>query len=290
MTGSRALTHRPPVSAHVFPPAGSPDHPKGLRLRRGSPRSGDRHLTGEHHGGGRLHGGRLDAGRLDAGRADGRRLDARQSGSGRSRSGHHGQGRSGIRRLDITRLGGRRLGDRRHRRTIAAVLAGAGVLLGYSALRPTPGAPILVAARDLAPGVLRAADLRAVPLDHPPDGAIRSGAVGRVLAGPMRRGEPLTDARLLHTFRLPPGTVATPVRIADADVVRLISPGSTIGVLAAWEGQAAQLVADDVTVVTVPRADDDKGALIVLATTPAQAGTLAAAQAGGHLSIIIKPG
>ncbi|WP_144070103.1 SAF domain-containing protein [Nonomuraea indica] len=220
----------------------------------------------------------------------GGRLDTRRPGSDRSRIGQHGNEHSGLRRLGLRRLGGRRLGDRRHRRTIAAVLAGAGVLLGYSALRPTQGAPVLVAARDLSPGVLRPADLVAVPLDHPPDGAIRSGAVGRVLAGPMRRGEPLTDARLLHTLRLPPGTVATPVRIADADAVRLISPGSTIGVLAAWEGQAAQLVADDVTVVTIPPADDDKGALIVLATTPAQAGTLTAAQAGGHLSITIKPG
>jgi Flp pilus assembly protein CpaB len=104
----------------------------------------------------------------------------------------------------------------------------------------------------------------------------------------MRRGEPLTDVRLLNTFPLPPGTVATPVRIADIDVAQLISPGSTIGVLAAWEGQPAQLVADDVTVITVPRSEDDHGALIVLATTPDQASQLAAAQAGGHLSVTIK--
>ncbi|MFG3439296.1 SAF domain-containing protein [Nonomuraea sp. NPDC047897] len=217
---------------------------------------------------------RLGNGRPGNRHVAGGRLDARSP------------GREG---LGTRRPGGRRLGNR-HRRTLAAVLAAAGVLLGYAALRPAPGTPVLVAAHDLPPGVLRASDLRTVPLDHPPDGAVRSGAVGRVLTGPMRRGEPLTDARLLHTLRLPPGIVATPVRIADADVVRLLSPGSTIGVLAAWEGQAAQLVADDVRVVTVPQADDDEGALIVLATTPAQAGTLAAAQAGGHLSITIKPG
>ncbi|MFD1547276.1 hypothetical protein [Nonomuraea guangzhouensis] len=105
----------------------------------------------------------------------------------------------------------------------------------------------------------------------------------------MRRGEPLTDVRLLHSLPLPPGTVATPVRLADPDTAQLVAPGSTIDVLAAWEGQpTAQLVADNVTVVTIPKADNDHGALIVLATTPSQATQLAAAQAGGRLSITIN--
>jgi Flp pilus assembly protein CpaB len=108
----------------------------------------------------------------------------------------------------------------------------------------------------------------------------------------MRRGEPLTDARLLHPLRLPPGTTATPVRIADADTVALISPGSTIGVLAAWEpGQPAQLIADDIEVITIPghaKPDNQAGALVVLAATPPQAAQLAAAQATGHLSITIN--
>ncbi|MEV4221948.1 SAF domain-containing protein [Nonomuraea sp. NPDC049725] len=175
----------------------------------------------------------------------------------------------------------------RRRRLVAAALAAAGVLAAFVALRPAPGPTVLVAARDLAPGVLRPGDLRAVPLPHPPDGALRSGAVGRVLAGAMRRGEPLTDVRLLHSLRLPPGAVATPVRISDPDVVRLISPGSTIGVLAARDGAPAALVADDVTVLTIPDAPSDHGALVVLATTRSQAADLAGAQAGGHLSITI---
>ncbi|WP_219459941.1 hypothetical protein [Nonomuraea rhizosphaerae] len=104
----------------------------------------------------------------------------------------------------------------------------------------------------------------------------------------MRKGEPLTDVRLLHTYPLPPGTVATPVRIADPDTAHLISPGSTISLLAAWEGQQAQLVADNVTVITIPKADTDHGALLVVATTPPQAAQLAAAQAGGRLSLTIS--
>lgn len=177
----------------------------------------------------------------------------------------------------------------RRRRLIATVVAGFGVLSAYIALRPTHTPSVLVATHDLSPGVLKPGDLRPAALSPPPSGAVRSGAIGRVLAGAMRRGEPLTDVRLLHSLPLPPGTVATPVRLADPDTAQLIAPGSTIGVLAAWEGQPAQLVADDVTVVTIPKADNDHGALIVLATTPSQATQLAAAQAGGRLSITIKP-
>ncbi|NUR92023.1 MAG: flagellar biosynthesis protein FlgA [Nonomuraea sp.] len=180
----------------------------------------------------------------------------------------------------------------RRRRPVAAALAALGVLSAYFALRPATGPSVLVAARDLVPGVLRPGDLRTVPLADPPDGAVRSGATGRFLAAPMRRGEPLTDARLLHRLSLPPGTVAAPVRIADPDAVTLISPGSTIGVLAAWEGgQPAQLIADDIRVITIPQPGDDSrtgGALVVLAATPPQAAQLATAQATGRLSLTIK--
>ncbi|MFI6325497.1 SAF domain-containing protein [Nonomuraea sp. NPDC050556] len=183
----------------------------------------------------------------------------------------------------------------RRRRLVAAALVGVSLLCVLTALAPgQPGASVLVAARDLAPGVLGTADLSlaALPRSAVPDGALTAGAVGRVLAAPMRRGEPLTDVRLVGTAllaALPPGAVATPVRIADPDAARLIAPGSLVGVLAAWEGgQAAQLVADDVTVLATPATNDDHGALVVLATTTAQAGQLAAAQAGGRLSLTIK--
>ncbi|MFI6500313.1 SAF domain-containing protein [Nonomuraea typhae] len=175
------------------------------------------------------------------------------------------------------------------RRLLAAVLAAVATLTALLALRPPAGTEILVAARDLSPGTLRPGDLRPARVNAPPDGALRTHPAGAVLAVPMRRGEPLTDVRLLHPVRLPPGLVATPVRIADPDAAALIAPGSAIGVLAAWEGQSAQLVADDVKVLSIPKAKTEHGALVVLATTPTQAGQLAAAQAGGRLSIILKP-
>ncbi|PZG19051.1 flagellar biosynthesis protein FlgA, partial [Spongiactinospora gelatinilytica] len=102
----------------------------------------------------------------------------------------------------------------------------------------------------------------------------------------------------------PPGTVATPVRIADAEAAALLAPGDTIDVLAAGTGwgqdgtataSPAQTVADDVRVITTHKraatssANAGGGALIVLATTSAQAAELAAAQSGGRLSITIGP-
>jgi len=90
------------------------------------------------------------------------------------------------------------------RRVVAALLTLLAVVL---ALRPAPAAAgpsvgVLVATHDLPPGVLlTAADLRlaALPPDAVPSGALRdpAAAAGRVLAGPARAGEPLTDVRLL---------------------------------------------------------------------------------------------
>ncbi|MFI6817244.1 SAF domain-containing protein [Nonomuraea sp. NPDC050328] len=184
----------------------------------------------------------------------------------------------------------------RRRRLIAAVLTGVALLCVLSALRPGAGSTVqvLVAARDLAPGVLGAGDAHTVRLPRAvvPDGALAADPVGKVLAAPMRRGEPFTDVRLLGDSllaRLPAGQVATPVRIADPDAARLVRPGSTIGVLASWdESPAALPVADAVTVLSTPSGNSEHGALLVLGTTPEQAAQLAAAQAGGRLSIILK--
>ncbi|MGW4476449.1 Flp pilus assembly protein CpaB [Nonomuraea sp. NPDC004354] len=185
----------------------------------------------------------------------------------------------------------------RRRRLIAAALAALSLACALTVLRPGPGptTTVLVATKDLKPGTLHQGDLQPahLPAAAVPDGALSTGAVGRTLAAPMRRGEPLTDVRLVNPAllaTLPPGTVAMPVRIADPDAVRLLSPGDAIGVLAAWDsGQVAQTVAERVPVITIPAAESDSGALVVLAATPDQARMLAAAQAGGRLSVTINP-
>src|SRR3954453_13565333 len=130
-----------------------------------------------------------------------------------------------------------------HRRTIAAVLAGLAVLASLSALAPKrpPTRMVWTAAHDLAGGSpIRAADvvLTRIPLTLVPAGALQAGStvVGRLLAAPVRRGEPLTDVRLLGPSLLAalgrPGQVAVPVRLADgAAAAALARPGEVVDVL-----------------------------------------------------------
>ncbi|MEV5705315.1 flagellar biosynthesis protein FlgA, partial [Actinoallomurus sp. NPDC052274] len=142
---------------------------------------------------------------------------------------------------------------------------------------------------------LSAADVgvRALPARAVPAGTVRRAA-GRTLTGPVRRGEPLTDVRLRGGTLLDvagPGVVATPVRLADAAVVRLLHAGDRVDLLAARaEGPLpARTVAAAVPVVAVPRAgpDTDEGALVVLRTDRAQAAAIARAAVDSRLSVAI---
>ncbi|MGW5262575.1 SAF domain-containing protein [Microbispora sp. NPDC004025] len=199
--------------------------------------------------------------------------------------------------------GVRRLAARR-RRPIAAVLAGLAVACVLLAVRAPGGVEVLAAARDLPGGRLAPSDVMVVrlPPDAVPAGAYVPGTsvAGRVVAGALRRGEPLTDARLLGPglFRqalagqAPAGqVVATPIRIADPDAARLLSPGDVIDVLAAFEDGPfqARVIAQEVRVIARPPGRTDGGALLVLATTPGQAAQLAQAQAQGRLFVTIHP-
>jgi Flp pilus assembly protein CpaB len=131
----------------------------------------------------------------------------------------------------------------RHRRLFAAALAGAAVLATIAAVRPAAPATatVWVAARDLAGGApLSAGDLRPAAIAHDlvPAGAVPNAAAvaGRTLAAPVRRGEALTDVRLVGGA-LAGGygadLVAAPVRLADAGAAALLRPGDLIDVLAA---------------------------------------------------------
>jgi Flp pilus assembly protein CpaB len=207
----------------------------------------------------------------------------------------------------------------RHRRLLAAACAAAAVAFALPALRPAAprGVPVLTVARDLPAGAtLRPADVRPVtlPAAAAPDGLVRSGVAGRVLAGPMRRGEPVTDARLIGPGLLGgygPDLVAVPVRMADAESVRLLRPGDRIDVLATAGsfdaapdglGRAAgraRAVAWAVPVVTIPGRPSGaqsglgsgggagEGALVVVAARRDQAATLAATAHESRWSFVI---
>src|SRR5205814_10174501 len=90
------------------------------------------------------------------------------------------------------------------RRLLAALCAAVAVLATIRAVTPAPPRTVAVwaAARDLTGGApLATGDVRLVALTGSvvPAGALRAGVqvVGRFLAAPVRRGEPLTDVRLL---------------------------------------------------------------------------------------------
>jgi Flp pilus assembly protein CpaB len=196
----------------------------------------------------------------------------------------------------------------RYRGLIGGSAAGIAVLAALPVLAPGPGAtvPVLTAARDLRWGAaLVPSDLAVtqVPSASVPDGALTSTAEarGRLLASPVRRGEPITDVRLVGPSLLSePGLVAVGVRIADAGLAALVRPGSLVDVLAAGGGDeferpvglgSAEVVASGVRVLAVPggRRTGLDGALVLVAATEAQAARLAAAAALGRLSIVLRP-
>ena len=198
----------------------------------------------------------------------------------------------------------------RHRILLAAGLAAAAVAAGLTAVAPPqePRALVLTAAQDLAAGAaLVPEDLVAVAVPQAlvPEGALRdaAAAVGRLAAGPVRRGEPLTDVRLLGAALLPSGgggaagraggDVAVPVRVAEPLVAVLVQPGDRVDLLAASAegGPAAAVVATAVRVLSVPAVRDDhgEGTLVVVAADRAIAARLAAAAVTSRLSVVVLP-
>lgn len=187
-------------------------------------------------------------------------------------------------------------------RTVAArrVVAGALVVLAaVAALRSDPDAdrtPIVVAARDLAPGIeLSAADLRLETRSAAtvPDGSQSDvgAVVGARLAGPARRGEVLTDVRLLGP-RLAESTAGpdariVPLPLSDTALLDLVRPGDVVDVLAAATSDTGadakpQVVATDAVVVLVSEKPKGAGAgrdRVVLVALPAHSANDVAAAA-----------
>ncbi len=189
------------------------------------------------------------------------------------------------------------------RRGLAATCAALGVLAAIQAVRaPTsPTTPVLVASHDLVGGrVLGADDLvvREYAVGTTPAGTVTdAGSVaGRVLAAPLREGEPLTDVRLVGPGLLDgyPGKVVTPVRVADADAVRLVSVGDLVDLVASDpESGRTGTVAVAAPVVAVPRSRSgsgplESGALLVVAVSATESIDLARAAASSVISVTFR--
>lgn len=202
-----------------------------------------------------------------------------------------------------------RAGDllRSYRRWIAAALSGIAVIAGVSAARPSPQptVAIWVAAHDLAGGnALSRSDvaLRRVPPGDVPAGILPAShsPVGRLLAAPVRRGEPLTDVRLLSPAllaRTGSGTdLAVPVRVSDgAAALALVQAGNTVDVIATNDTAAAGApvtampVVEDVRVLAVPdHTNADGGGLIIVAANSADAAALARIPVGDRVSVALR--
>jgi Flp pilus assembly protein CpaB len=200
------------------------------------------------------------------------------------------------------------------RRLVVAVLVAIAVICGIDAARPAPPATrsVWVAARDLSGGApLATSDVRLerLPALDVPGGAVStaSAPVGRLLAAPVRRGEPITDVRLLGPSLLgatdEAGAVAVPVRVADGPAaIALVHPGDLVDVIEASDDESGLRASDDgntvvhdVRVLAIPArqsgtssdGDDDAGLLIV-AADPHQANALAQAAVGARLSVAVR--
>lgn len=214
-----------------------------------------------------------------------------------------------------------------HRRVLAAALVAGAVGSALLVLAPPkpPSSAVLAAARDLPAGTLVSpADVTVLrlPPGAVPDGAYRPGDQldGLLTAGPIGRGEVLTDLRFLGPTLLEwlaaadasgDELVAVPVRLADPGVAQLVQAGQLVDVLAAAApsfdplvgtampavGTRARVVASGVRVLSVPRPADDSllagpvgadGTLVVVATTAETAAELAGAAVAGQLSVVIR--
>jgi Flp pilus assembly protein CpaB len=174
------------------------------------------------------------------------------------------------------------------RRLLAALLAGVAVAAGVQAATapPPPAVGVLTAARDLPAGAVIAVD-DLVTVDFVP-GSVPSGVardvVGKTLAAPVRRGEPVTDVRLVGPALTAgdPELTAVPVRLPDAGMVALLEVGDRIDLIGTDpQSSGASVVATGVPVLALPRPSPDTsgsgqpGGLVVVGAAPTEVTRLA---------------
>lgn len=196
-------------------------------------------------------------------------------------------------------------------RTVLARRVAAGglvVLAGIATLRSNPAGDytqVVVADHDLRPGnALTAADVRIEKrlASTVPDGARADvgAVVGSTLAGPARRGEVLTDVRLLGSrlaeaaigSKAGSGARIVPLHLADGALIDLVRAGDVVDVLAApatgapeTAHVAPRVVATDAVVVLVSAKEKlqaAEGDRVVLVALPARVANAVAGSALGQ--------
>ncbi|MEJ2871111.1 SAF domain-containing protein [Actinomycetospora sp. OC33-EN08] len=189
------------------------------------------------------------------------------------------------------------------RRVAAGGLAGLAVVIGVlgAASPEVAGAPVVVAARDLAPGpVLAAGDVTVVsrPPDTVPAGALAApeAAVGGRLVGGVRSGEVLTDVRMLgpaaaRTSAGSPDAAGVPLRPADPAIADLVRPGTVVDVVGGSRSArepGAVLAAGARVLAVLPGADRSSSPVVVVALPGPVAARVAAATIGQEVTLTLR--
>jgi len=187
----------------------------------------------------------------------------------------------------------------RRRRLLAALFALVAVWAGLRATAaPAPRlVPVTVAAHDLGAGTVLAADDVTTVGFAPgtvPSGRVRD-PVGRALAGPLRRGQPVTDTALVGSslVRDRPDLVALPVRLPDTAMAELLRIGDEVDVVASDpQGGPATTVSRGALVLALPppprdaAADGLPGRLVVLGVRPVDVTAVSSATVTRFLTVV----
>jgi pilus assembly protein CpaB len=161
------------------------------------------------------------------------------------------------------------------RRMIAAMLAILGVLILVGATRGSASASVktLVATHEIVSGAVitnEDVSLRDLPIHLVADGSFhsRTDAIGQIAVGAIRRGEVITDARVVA------------ITLNDSANAQLVHAGDRVDVLASRGGAIAsdgatpaRLVASDVEVLSTKT--HESSGVVVLAVTASDAQAIA---------------
>lgn len=122
-----------------------------------------------------------------------------------------------------------------HRQRVAAVAAAVAVGATIMAVRPAPAptVDVLVAAADLPSGMTVGPEHLTVaqwPAGAAPDRVITDpqDVTGRLVAAPLTRGSPLTEASVITPHTAEPGRVLVPITLTDRTVLSVLRVGDRI--------------------------------------------------------------
>ncbi len=189
-----------------------------------------------------------------------------------------------------------------HRRWFAAIFAALAVVTALTVLStPNDGVPVVIAARDLAPGTtLSSQDLSIVRVPHAiaAHGSMTATgeAIGHEVVVGLPAGTILNTTFLLSSTTNPEdGKTILPVRFSDESAAAILSIGAHIDILGTTTGGVGySVIAANVRVAALPRGANSgpmtsqSSGLALVEVDQAQAAALVAAASNGSLSYALR--